>query len=75
MKITIAQLNFIIGNFTGNLKKMLAAVERAKAEGTDLVCFSELATCGYPPRDFLEFDDFIHLAFAAPAERAAGVVF
>ncbi len=59
MKIAIAQLNFHIGNFAGNLAKMLDAVKKAKEQGADLVAFSELATCGYPPRDFLEFDDFI----------------
>ena len=59
MKITIAQLNYHIGNFEGNVKKMLEAIEVAKAENSDLICFSELSTCGYPPRDFLEFDDFI----------------
>ena len=59
MKIAIAQLNFHIGNFEGNLAKMLEAVEKAKAQGADLVSFSELSTCGYPPRDFLEFYDFI----------------
>jgi NAD+ synthase (glutamine-hydrolysing) len=62
MKISIAQLNFHIGNFEGNLTKMLAAVETAKGQGADLICFSELATCGYPPRDFLEFEDFIRKA-------------
>ncbi len=62
MKISIAQLNFHIGNFEGNLQKMLQAVETAKSHGADLICFSELATCGYPPRDFLEFEDFIRLA-------------
>jgi len=65
MKITIAQLNFLIGDFTGNVDKMLTAVAKAKADGADLICFSELATCGYPPRDFLEFDDFIQQAEAA----------
>lgn len=59
MKITIAQLNYHIGNFEGNLEKMLHAVKKAKTENSDIVCFSELATCGYPPRDFLEFPDFI----------------
>ena len=62
MKIAVAQLNFHIGNFQGNLKKMLQAVDTAKKQGADLICFSELATCGYPPRDFLEFDDFIKQA-------------
>ncbi len=59
MKITLAQLNYHIGNFEGNLQKMLGAVEQAKLEGSDLICFGEMATCGYPPRDFLEFKDFI----------------
>ena len=62
MNIAVAQLNFHIGNFEGNTSKMLEAVEKAKEMGADMVCFSELTTCGYPPRDFLEFDDFIHLA-------------
>jgi len=59
MKIAIAQLNYHIGNFEGNVSKMLDAVTWAEDQGADIVCFSELATCGYPPRDFLEFDDFI----------------
>lgn len=62
MKIAVAQLNLHIGNFEGNTKKMLKAVATAKKQGADIVCFSELATCGYPPRDFLEFDDFIRQA-------------
>ncbi|NND34205.1 MAG: NAD+ synthase [Saprospiraceae bacterium] len=59
MRIAIAQLNYHIGNFEGNLRKMLEAVEEAKAQHVDLICFGELATCGYPPRDFLEFADFV----------------
>jgi len=59
MRIALAQLDYHIGNFEGNLAKMLAAVETAKSQGADLICFGELAVCGYPPRDFLEFDDFI----------------
>jgi len=60
MKIALAQLNYHIGNFEGNTNQMLDAVEKAEADGADIICFSELATCGYPPRDFLEFDDFIN---------------
>jgi NAD+ synthase (glutamine-hydrolysing) len=62
MKISIAQINYHIGNFEGNTQKMIDAINIAKADGADIVCFSELATCGYPPRDFLEFDDFIRLS-------------
>jgi len=65
MKIALAQLDYHIGNFEGNLTKMLDAVRTAKSQDADIICFGELATCGYPPRDFLEFDDFIELAEAS----------
>ncbi len=76
MKIALAQLNFFVGDFDGNLDKMLKAVEEAKQQSADLVCFPELATCGYPPRDFLEFDDFIRRAEKSVeklAEAAKGI--
>lgn len=59
MKIAIAQLNYHIGNFEHNLHKMLQATQTAQEQGADIVVFGELAVTGYPPRDFLEFDDFI----------------
>ena len=62
MKIAIAQLNYIIGNFDGNLESMRSAIQYAVEHEADLIIFGELATCGYPPRDFLEFSDFIKLA-------------
>lgn len=60
MKIAIAQLDYHIGHFESNLHKMLQATEEAKAQGAEVIVFGELAIVGYPPRDFLEFDDFIH---------------
>jgi len=62
MNIALAQLNYLIGDFDGNVAKILKHIERAKLAQTDIVCFGELAICGYPPRDFLEFKDFIRLA-------------
>ncbi len=62
MKIALAQIDAHIGNFEGNLERMLRAVEEAKTQGADIVVFPELSTCGYPPRDFLDFDDFVRLA-------------
>lgn len=59
MQVTLAQLNVHIGNFAANAAKMIDAIGAARQAGSDLIVFSELATCGYPPRDFLEFDDFI----------------
>ena len=55
----MAQQNYHIGNFQKNTEKIIAAIEVAKNLGADLVVFSELCVCGYPPRDFLEFNDFI----------------
>lgn len=65
MKIFLAQQNYHIGNFESNTQKIIAAIEAAKQQGGDLVVFSELSICGYPPRDFLEFDDFINRCYAA----------
>lgn len=59
MNIFIAQQNYHIGNFEANTNKILKAIEEAKINGGDLIVFSELSVCGYPPRDFLEFNDFI----------------
>lgn len=59
MKITIAQLNFHVGNFSYNLELMKGAVDQARADGADLVLFSELAVTGYPPHDLLEHRGFI----------------
>ena len=59
MKIALAQQNYHIGNFEYNTNKIIEAVKQAKKQGADLVVFSELCICGYPPRDFLEFKDFI----------------
>jgi len=70
MKIALAQLNFHIGNFEGNFAKMATAVAEAKALGADLILFPELAVSGYPPRDFLEFHDFIRRCDAVGAQLA-----
>jgi NAD+ synthase (glutamine-hydrolysing) len=65
MKIFLAQQNYHIGNFSENTKKIIDGIGRAKAAGADLVMFSELCICGYPPRDFLDFNDFIQQCYAA----------
>jgi len=59
MKIALAQLNFIINHFDYNKSKMANAIEKAKANGADLVVFSELSVCGYPSHDLLEREDFL----------------
>ena len=59
MKIVLAQQNYHIGNFELNTKKIIAAIREAKAAGADLILFSEMCVCGYPARDFVEFNNFI----------------
>ncbi len=59
MKIFIAQQNYHIGNFEYNTNKIIEAIETAKAAGGDLIMFSEMSVCGYPARDFVEFNNFI----------------
>lgn len=59
MKITIAQLNYHIGNFDWNFNKISDAIRAAKSENSDLIIFSELAICGYFPFDLLEKKYFI----------------
>ena len=59
MKIALAQLNLMIGDFEGNTRKILEILAKARDQQASLVVFPELSVCGYPPRDFLEFDDFI----------------
>ena len=63
MKICIAQQNYHIGNFEQNTHKMLSAIEEAKKQGVDLILFSEMSVCGYPARDFVEFNDFINKCY------------
>lgn len=59
MKIALAQINYHIGNFASNKSKILSSIEKARDNAVDLIVFSELSISGYPPRDFLEFNDFI----------------
>ncbi|MBL0198657.1 MAG: NAD+ synthase [Chitinophagaceae bacterium] len=65
MKIFLAQQNYHIGNFESNTQKIISAIQAAKEQGGDLIVFSELSVCGYAPRDFLEFEDFINKSYAA----------
>jgi NAD+ synthase (glutamine-hydrolysing) len=65
MKIALAQQNYHIGNFEENTAKAIEAIKKAKKDGADIIMFTELSVCGYPPRDFLEFEDFINKCEAA----------
>jgi len=70
MKITIAQLNFRIADFEGNLAKMRGAIAEARKSESNLIVFSELSVCGYPPLDLLEQKDFIDRCMSVVEELA-----
>ncbi len=59
MKISIAQLNYHIGNFQKNQELICDAIAAARSEGSDLIVFSELSVPGYPPLDLLDHIDFV----------------
>jgi NAD+ synthetase len=70
VKIALAQINPTVGDFTGNLEKIVAASRRAASQGARLTVFSELALCGYPPADFLEKPSFLARCRTAVDELA-----
>jgi NAD+ synthase (glutamine-hydrolysing) len=53
LRIAQAQINTTVGDFRGNLDKIVQWIGRAESAGADLVTFPELALCGYPPEDLL----------------------
>jgi NAD+ synthase/NAD+ synthase (glutamine-hydrolysing) len=59
MKIALAQINTTVGDFAGNIDRIVKYAHRAQHRGADLVVFPELAVCGYPPRDLVERPGFI----------------
>jgi NAD+ synthase (glutamine-hydrolysing) len=80
MRLALAQLNFTVGAFERTYRQIEAAVARARAEGADLVVFSELATTGYPPRDLLNHPSFVRASLhllervAALSDEGLGLV-
>ncbi|MCD6200390.1 MAG: NAD+ synthase [Bacteroidales bacterium] len=59
MKITLAQLDYFIGDFRGNAEKIKNTILQARDRGSDLIVFSELTVSGYPPLDLLERKEFV----------------
>src|SRR6201998_3784597 len=59
MKIALAQFNPTVGDFAGNVARILSLAEQAKQRGADLAVFTELCLCGYPPLDLLERPAFL----------------
>lgn len=68
MKVTIGQINTTNGDFEGNIGKILEAIEKAKADGSDLIVFPEVVTHGYTSQDWFQDRDIIEHALE-PLER------
>lgn len=70
LSITLAQLNQTVGDIPGNAATMLAARERARSAGADLIAFPEMQLIGYPPEDLVLKPALIERA-ASELERMA----
>ncbi|HEX4321394.1 MAG TPA: NAD+ synthase [Acidobacteriaceae bacterium] len=68
MKIALAQINPTVGDFTGNIAKIVSASQRAAGSGARLTVFSELSVCGYPPADLLDKPSFVARCASAVEE-------
>ncbi len=62
IRVALAQINTVMGDFAHNASQITAAIEAAKKEGAALVVFPELAVTGYPPEDLLYKEGFIRAA-------------
>ncbi len=71
MRIAAAQLNQIVGDFDGNVARIVAAARQAVERGARVLVTPELSLCGYPPEDLLlraSFLDACDRALAALCE-------
>src|SRR6187200_2486596 len=59
MKVTIGQINSTNGDITGNVRKIIAAIEKAKSDGSDLIVFPEVIVHGYTSQDWFQDPDII----------------
>ena len=73
MKIALAQIDPTVGDFAGNVERIVKFTRQAAGRNADLVVFPELAVCGYPPRDLVEKPDFIERS-EQELGRLAGLV-
>ncbi len=71
MKLALAQMNSTVGDFSGNLQRMISFLDRVR--DVDMVLFPETALCGYPAQDLLDYRDFALLAEKTAADFVAQV--
>ncbi|HWQ34417.1 MAG TPA: NAD+ synthase [Blastocatellia bacterium] len=71
IRVALAQINTTVGDFAGNTARIIASIERARAEGADIVAVPELSVTGYPPEDLLLKPQFISANLKALDEIVA----
>ncbi len=72
LKITVAQLNYTVGDIEGNVGKMVQAAQQAWTDGSEIIVFSELSLTGYYPGDLLDDPAFLeHTAHGLATLRQA----
>lgn len=59
LRIGLAQINPVVGDLTGNIKLIIGAYDKARAEGCDLIALPELSVTGYPPEDLVLKPGFV----------------
>ena len=72
-RIAVGQINTTVGAFEENVNKIVDFSNRAARQGAELICFPELAVCGYPPMDLLERPAFVEKNLDAVEEVAGRV--
>jgi NAD+ synthase (glutamine-hydrolysing) len=72
LKIALCQINTTVGDFNGNVEKILASLQKAKGDGCALALFPELTLTGYPPRDLLDRASFLQVSQKALEQVAQG---
>ncbi len=73
MKVALAQIDPIIGDLQGNVRKIVEFSRDADRRGAELVVFPELALTGYPPRDLLESQAFLDAVERSVADISVSV--
>lgn len=76
VKIALGQINTTVGDFSGNVAKIVNYSVRARESGAELILFPELSICGYPPRDLVEKSSFLKCnqsALMDVAEKTRGI--
>ena len=59
LRVALAQMNLIVGDFNFNAEKIKQHLKQAKKMGADVILFPELAVTGYPPEDLLLKESFL----------------